>query len=141
MIRALLIAALALPAHAAEKEAVYRDRFCAGMRMEVHLKNGPRADCVSGRLAIEVEFGEKWHQAIGQALSYSASTGHAPAIILVCRQKRKDTPRRAEARCLKYYHRLEDTAVGWKLPLTVWRCDTSTPSLDKCEREDLGGAR
>lgn len=136
MIRtALILATLTIPAHAAEKEHVYRDRFCggAGMQMEVRLSNGTRADCVSGRLAIEVEFSDKIYQALGQAMSYSASTGHAPAIILVCRKKPK--------RCDVQYQRLEDAAVHWKIPLTVWRCRTSDIRLADCPREDLGVGR
>jgi hypothetical protein len=35
MIRTLLLAALALPAHAAQTESDYRDRLCAGMQTEV----------------------------------------------------------------------------------------------------------
>lgn len=134
MIRtALIIAALAIPAHAAEKEAHYRDRFCAGMSIEVQMENLTRADCVSGRLAIEVDFSDRWQNALGQAMSYSASTGHAPAIILICRKKPK--------RCEVQYERLVDAASYWKIPLTIWRCRTSDIRLADCPREDLGGAR
>lgn len=133
LLPALAFLALASPAIAADTESDYRDRLCggAGMQMEVQMPNGTRADCVSARLAIEVEFADKWHQALGQAMSYSNSTGHWPAIILVCRKK----PRR----CEKQFERLRDAAVGdkWSVPITVWRCDASAPSLDKCKREDL----
>jgi hypothetical protein len=119
---------VAMAAYSAEREYVYRDRFCAGMKTEVRMANGTRADCLSARLAIEVDWADKWHQALGQAMSYSASTGHAPAIILVCRKKPK--------RCDRQFEQLQDAATFWKIPLTVWRCDLADASLDKCERVD-----
>jgi hypothetical protein len=139
MLRTLAILLLALPAHAAEKERVYQKRFCAGMQLEAFMDNGTKADCVSGRLAIEVEFVEKWKEALGQSLSYAASTQHMPAIILVCQPKKTETPRATEARCDKFFHRLSDAATDerWRIPLTVWRCRTTDTKLSDCPRDDL----
>lgn len=130
MIRSLAFLFLATTAQAAEKEHVYRDRFCQDMRREVHLPNGTRADCVSGRLAIEIEFSEKFHQALGQAMSYSASTGHWPAVILICRKKPK--------RCRAHLERLRDAATDprFPVPLTVWMCRTTDERLSDCRRDD-----
>ena len=135
MIRAaILIAALALPAHAAETESDYRDRLCAGMQMEVRLPNGTRADCMTDRLAIEVDFASKWAEAIGQSMNYSASTGKQPAVILICK-------RGTERKCLNWSLLTSETATAWRLPLTVWLCGSDAPSLDQCQRQDFGGGR
>ena len=80
------------------READYRDRLCASMDREVTLPNGARADCLSDTHAIEVDFTEKWAEALGQSLSYAASTGLQPGIFLVCRQ--------AARNCLR--HRLDE---------------------------------
>lgn len=85
---ALFLAALASPALAAETESDYRDRLCggAGMKMEVKMPNGTRADCMTDRLAIEIDWAHKWAEAIGQSMNYAASTGKLPAAILICKR-------------------------------------------------------
>ncbi len=93
-------------------EADYRDRLCVGMETEVSLDNGSRADCLSDTHAIEVEFSEKWPEGLGQALSYSSSTGLKPGIFLVCRQGAEN--------CLRHRLRLDEALAAWKLPVDVW---------------------
>lgn len=137
MIRtALLFAALALPAHAANTESEYRDLLCGGegWQMEVTFKNGTRADCMTDRLAIEIDFAQKWAEAIGQSLNYAAVTGKQPAVILICK-------RGTEAKCLNWSLLLAETAEYWKLPITVWQCGAEVTKLEQCARRDFGGAR
>lgn len=137
MIRtALLIAALALPAHAAQTESEYRDMLCGGKgwQTEVRMPNGTRADCMTDRLAIEVDWAHKWAEAIGQSLNYAASTGKQPAVILICK-------RGTEAKCLNWSLLLAETASYWKLPMTVWQCPADVQRIEDCERRDYGGAR
>lgn len=137
MIRAaLLLAAIALPAHAANTESEYRDLLCGGKgwQMEVRLSNGTRADCVTDRLAIEIDFANHWAEAIGQSLNYAAVTGKQPAVILICR-------RGTEAKCLNWSLLLAETAEHWKLPITVWQCGAEVTKLEDCQIRDYGGNR
>ena len=69
-----LLALLLITSSAVASERDYQRELCGGLRQEVTLPNGARADCLSPTHAIEVEFSEKWAEALGQALSYAAST-------------------------------------------------------------------
>jgi hypothetical protein len=55
------------------------------MDPEVRIGLQRRADCISDTHAIEVDWHDKWKDAIGQSLAYSAETGLRAGIILVCR--------------------------------------------------------
>lgn len=103
----------ALPLLASERD--YQRDLCMGMRQEVRLPNGSRADCLSTTHAIEVEFSEKWAEALGQSLSYAGSTGLRPGIFLLCREKPQ--------KCLGHRLRLEEAIAAWKLPVDVWAYD------------------
>lgn len=113
--RAFILAMiLALP-RAGASELDHQRRLCHGMRLEMTLANGARADCLSDTHAIEVEFSEKWAEGLGQALLYSASTDLSPAIFLICR----DTPKN----CLAHRLRLDEAITAWRLPVEVWPVD------------------
>jgi len=84
---ALIVATcLSLPkaGYAAELEIDYQQRLCAGLFINRHLKNGTEVDCVSDTHAIEVDFTEKWAEAIGQSLQYASKRQRLPGIILIC---------------------------------------------------------
>ncbi len=53
-------------------------------RTEVSIPNG-RVDLVTDEFAIEVDFLEKWHEGIGQALHYGTATGKRPGLALTLR--------------------------------------------------------
>jgi hypothetical protein len=57
-------------------ERFYQERFCAGMDLEVRLGQQRRADCLDDTHAIEVDFHDKWKEAIGQSLAYSAGAAY-----------------------------------------------------------------
>jgi hypothetical protein len=107
------VLASAAVAQPLRSESDYQQILCAGMELEVTLPNGARIDCLSPTHAIEVEFSEKWAEALGQALLYAASSGKQPGIILICHQ--------APALCLQHGLRLEEAITFWKLPVIVWR--------------------
>jgi hypothetical protein len=134
MIRTLLaLTSFALPSHGAETESEYRDLLCggAGWQMEVAMPNGTRADCMTDRLAVEIDWAHKWAEAIGQSLNYAAVTGKQPAVILICK-------RGTERKCLNWLLLTSETASFWKLPITVWQCGAEAVTLDQCERRDYG---
>lgn len=126
---------LATPAFA-QTESEYRDLLCGGKgwEMEAQMSNGTRADCMTDRLAIEVDFAHKWAEAIGQSLNYAAVTGTQPAVILICK-------RGTEAKCLNWSLLLAETATYWKLPITVWECGSDVKSIEDCQRRDYGGVK
>ena len=58
-------------------EKWYVKKWCAehGGKIEYVLPDQTRCDCVSSSHAVEVDFAEKWAEAIGQSLFYSLQTG------------------------------------------------------------------
>lgn len=101
------------------------------MAQEQTLSNGTRVDCLTDRLAIEVDFAHKWAESIGQAMNYAAATGKQPAVILICK-------RGTEERCNNWSLLTSETASYWKLPLTVWTCAADATALADCKRQDFG---
>jgi hypothetical protein len=128
-IAVLLAAVSAAPTYAAGRfESELRTKLCAGMEQEVALPNGTRADCMTDRLAIEVDWTHKWAEAIGQAMLYSAATEKLPGIILICKV--------ATDQCQKHEYLINEAVAYWKLPITVWLCDLDDETLAACGRRD-----
>lgn len=125
MLSALLLSVLCA---SAATESEFRARFCAGIPQERSLPNGTRVDCLTDRLAIEVDWTHKWAEAIGQAMLYSAATERLPAIILVCKVGQEE--------CLKHEYLVNEAVAYWKLPITVWLCMPSDQHLSECKRRD-----
>lgn len=119
-----LLAGFAGPCWAAPTEAEMSKRLCADFQREVVVKSGARVDCLTADYAIEIDFTEKWAEAIGQALDYAHETGRKPGAILICRQ--------SEIRCLGHVLRFQATLAFWGLPVTLWRCDTDSQTLADC---------
>lgn len=68
-----------------EKDYIALIQQQLGGQMEVTLTGG-RADIVNDTHAIEVEFANKWKNAIGQALWYGLQKNLQPGIVLVLRE-------------------------------------------------------
>ncbi len=66
-------------------EAYYQNIFCNKLNgiKEYKLRNKTRVDCLTDEFAIEVDFGKKWTEAIGQSLYYGIKTNRKPAIGLI----------------------------------------------------------
>lgn len=86
-----LIILLASPTDAKHQytEKVYQTHWCnaRGGQMEYVIKtknqgNG-RVDCLLPNMAVEVDFANKWHQCLGQALDYAAHTKKTAACVLI----------------------------------------------------------
>jgi hypothetical protein len=118
----------------AQTERQLQERFCEGMVLEFRMPDGARADCLSPTHIIEVDFSEKWAEAIGQALfyaSWSAELELRPrraGIILICRQNRDN--------CTEHAARLYRVVQDYSLPLTIWDCEATDVGLDACQRID-----
>lgn len=128
----VLAAGLAVPAQA-ETERHYQERFCEGLSIDQHLRDGSEADCVRYDVAIEVDFSDHWASAIGQALHYGAVLGIRPGIILICREDIKDRT------CLRHQLRLTETIAYWNIGMMVWLCSSKDASLDQCQYTDFFG--
>lgn len=61
------------------------ERRCGerGGETEAVLEDRTRVDCLTDEYAVEVDFGDGWAEAIGQALYYAERTGRRPGIVLV----------------------------------------------------------
>ena len=71
---------------ARQKETYYRDIFVknfATAKTEVVLPDMTRADIVTDTFAIEVDFGDKWAESIGQSLYYAKQLDKKPGVLLV----------------------------------------------------------
>jgi hypothetical protein len=98
-------------------EKWYQSLWCdeqAG-RAEVPMVDKTRCDCLTSAYAIEVDFGRKWAEAIGQSLHYSRLTGKDAGILLIL----KDASDR------KYVSRLRDNIHYFDLPIRVWTIDAA----------------
>lgn len=106
----LLTASSACGEH--RKESYYRDLWCTeqGGITEKYL-DGVYCDCLTKTHAVEVDFGKKWYEAVGQSLYYSFLSGRRAGILLIIE---KDKDRR-------YLDRLLETVKHYQLPIDVFR--------------------
>jgi hypothetical protein len=117
----------------AQTEEVFVSRYCAGMAVDIRLPDGTRPDCVSATHAIEVDYSEKWAEAIGQALHYAQWTRETtwltgpkqPGIVLVCRLPRET--------CTNHVGRIVRIVRVYRLPITIWDCDMDEMRLRECQ--------
>lgn len=118
---ALIALAIASPALAAHEhpERWYQAQWCEakGGEQEVILPDRTRADCVTATHAVEVEFGKKWAESIGQALFYGLQTGKRAGIVLIL-EKVDDR---------RYWYRLNSVIQNYKLPIDTWAVGRGAP--------------
>ena len=81
----LLLLFVSALAYADKSERDYQDEWCQGEK-EVVLSDKTRVDCLTDTHAIEIEFANKWKEAIGQSLHYSLMTGKKAGIVLILRK-------------------------------------------------------
>jgi len=93
-------------------EVYWAEKFCLSMggKMEVVVESGARCDCVTDEYAIEVDFSNKWAEALGQSLHYAAELDRTPGICLLLR----------DSAYMDHMNRLMSTIDRWQLPVTIW---------------------
>src|SRR5262249_42226858 len=101
------------------------------MAQNRYLPNGTEVDCISDDYAIEVDFSNKWAEAIGQALMYASELERLPGIILLCRSNED------RGLCLKHAYLIEQTVTYWRIGMTVWQCDADAASLSACNKREF----
>jgi|GEM_PF-2469669 len=127
---ALLVTGSFAGAYAESKEEFFRQRLCAGMKQERYLQHARSyVDCVSDTHAVEVEFANKFKQAIGQALHYAEQLKLKPGIILVCVEK--------DENCLRHGLLTESALAYWRIPATIWKCGPVSLTLADCQRVEI----
>lgn len=84
--RSLLVPVVTVCVDDQSSEATWISAFALGVggSREVVLDHG-RADVLTAEFAFELDWFEKWHEGIGQALHYSTDTGKRPALALMIR--------------------------------------------------------
>lgn len=97
----------------AHPEKWYQSKWCAENqgKAEVVLPDRTRCDCLTEKHAIEVEFANKWKEAIGQSLHYSLQTGKRAGIVLIM-EKQSD---------IKYWISLNKLIKAFNLPIDIWK--------------------
>ena len=110
----LLICIWSIPVFATEKDV--QKCICKGLKQEVILPSGARADCVSKEFAIEIDHSDKWAESIGQSLLYAGELNLTPMIYLYCE---KDTPIDT---CITHINRMAMAIAYHHLPIhfRVW---------------------
>lgn len=119
LIAAVSVLALGMCADANAKgrdfpEAYYQKQWCeshGGYTPKKALSDGSFPDCITKTHAVEVDFGKKAHEAIGQSINYAMRTGLKPGILLIIE-------RDADWRALRRI--LEISAHYQCLGLDVW---------------------
>ena len=106
-----------------QRESYYQHEFAViiGGQTEVRLANGTRADIVTDKYAIEVDFGAKWAEAIGQSLSYGIELEKQAGILLVISGEDE----------IRFLERLMPVAVEHGIQVWIWNYTT-----DKWSRVD-----
>lgn len=92
------------------RESAWRDALAKELkgRTEVSIEGG-RVDVLTDTWAIEVDWANKWHEGLGQALHYSDATGRQGVVALIAygqgvghlRENTRKTLERAERQCGK----------------------------------------
>lgn len=96
-------------------EKFYQSGWCADHngQAEFILPDKTRCDCLTDEYAVEFDFGDKWAEAIGQALHYSLWTGKKPGIVLIIENKND----------IRNWLKLNVVIDHYGLPIKTWRTD------------------
>lgn len=151
IIAAAILAATGATPSLALSESQLVQLYCRGMITEFTNPDRSRTDCISATHAIEVDWADKYLQAIGQALHYAqwthefsenpnefarwhraVNTPRTPGIIFAC------TANRRTELCADKIVRPLRIAERYGFPLTIWDCDPNTDqTLADCQRIDF----
>ena len=122
------------PTAFARDEKSYQNTLCYGMSQAVRLHDRTIMDCGTAKFAIEIDFSDKWAEAIGQAMHYAAVTERRPGVVLICKQGTSD------GICLSHALRAESTLSYWGVQSILWRCHSDALMLSDCEQLEIDPA-
>ena len=101
-----------------QNEKYYQDKFAkiVNGETEVRLDDGTRADIVTDKYAIEVDFGAKWAESIGQSLSYAIQLEKKAGVLLVISGEDE----------IRFLDRLMTVAVEHGIQVWIWNYTDDT---------------
>jgi hypothetical protein len=108
-----LLLLIPLVAATTKKESDYQKAFCRKGEAEYVLDDSTRVDCLLDEYAVEIDFGRKWAECVGQSLHYAYKTGKMPACALIVNKKGRD---------MRYLRRLENLAEAYDIKVfVIWK--------------------
>ena len=115
---ALILFSVSVFSQTKQKESYYQDEFAkiVNGETEVRLDDGTRADIVTDKYAIEVDFGAKWAESIGQSLSYAIQLEKQAGILLVISGEDE----------IRFLDRLMAVAVEHGIQVWIWNYTDDT---------------
>lgn len=119
----LFVSAYSAFAKRLHPEAAYQAAFASTIpnaKTEVVAPDGTRCDILTDEYAIEVDFSDKWAEAIGQSLNYAIQFNKQAGIVLIL-ENQKD---------YKYYIRVNTIINHFKLPITIWIVDPTNININ-----------
>jgi hypothetical protein len=124
-IKVIITLALAVPllfcAARLNPESYYQDIAAEkyGGQTEVTMPDGTRCDIVTEKHAIEVDFADKWGEAIGQSLNYAFQSNKRAGILLILESKDDERHLIRVNSIIEYYKLPIDV-----LPIRAWETVT-----------------
>ena len=93
-------------------ESFYQEQYAKklGGSTEVAMSDGTRCDILTDTHAIEVDFADKWAEAIGQSLNYAMQTGKKAGIVLLLKDRGDE----------KHLERLREMAVHYSMDIEIF---------------------
>ena len=115
---ALILFSISVFSQTKQKESYYQDEFAkiVNGETEVRLDDGTRADIVTDKYAIEVDFGAKWAESIGQSLSYAIQLEKQAGVLLVLSGEDE----------IRFLDRLMAVAVEHGIQVWIWNWTDDT---------------
>ena len=115
---ALVMFTLSAFSQTRQKESYYQEAFAQeiGGETEIVLSDRTRVDIVTDKYAIEVDFGYKWAEAIGQSLYYEKMLDKQAGVLLVLEGREEE----------RFLNRLMKVAVEHGIKVWVWDWTTDT---------------
>ncbi|WP_062260643.1 hypothetical protein [Endozoicomonas arenosclerae] len=109
----LFVSSVSCSIKASEPELWYQKVWCEGNggKVESRLEDGRRVDCITDSHAIEMDFANKWPEAIGQSLDYAMLTKKQAGIVLILKKPSDQ----------QYWDRLQQVVKHYQLPVTTWK--------------------
>lgn len=96
-------------------EKDYQRHWCKKHKgeLEYRLSDGTRVDCLTSEYAVEVEYAQKWAEAVGQSLFYAKMTGRKAGIVLIMTERGDE----------RFARRLREVASAEKIKVWTIRPD------------------
>lgn len=96
-------------------EKDYQRHWCKKHKgeLEHRLSDGTRVDCLTSEYAVEVEYAQKWAEAVGQSLFYAKMTGRKAGIVLIMTERGDE----------RFAKRLREVASAEKIKVWTIRPD------------------